>query len=161
MGNTDTPPIFDSVAKGITKNIANATSKEIALICRLTFKGIEGMLTGRLKDIPEKSVFAAEDAIDWILEEYRKLRGKGGVELDILTEIDDIMPELIEAVSQINTAADQLRRKANRKQNNDAYNKTDYNRAVLMSQEQVAKINRMIDKFDDIVIDGPDDIDSG
>jgi hypothetical protein len=153
MGDTDTLPIFESAAKGITNNIADASPKEIVLICRLTFKGIEDMLTGRLKDIPEKSVFAAEDAIDWILEKYRELRRKGGVEFEILTEIDDIMPELIEAISQINTAADQLRRKANRKQNNDAYNKTDYNRAVLMSQEQVAKINRMIGNFDDIVID--------
>ncbi len=79
-----------------------------------------------------------------------------------MTEIDKIMPKLIEAVSLINTAADQLRRKANPKQNNDAYNRTDYNHALLMSREQVASINMMIGAFDDIVIDyWPKDIDSG
>jgi len=150
MENTDTPPIVKAAAKGITNNIADATSKEIALICRETFKGIEAMLTGKLKVIPEQSVFDAEDAIDWIINEYRKLRRKGEVENEILTEIDDIMPELIEAVSLINTAAEELRKKANPKQNNVVYNRTDYNRAVLKSYEQVAKINDKIARSDDI-----------
>ena len=151
MGNTDTPPIFDSVAKGITKNIANATSKEIALICRLTFKGIEDMLTGKLRDIPEKSVFAAEDALNKIDEEYTKLlRRKDGIEIEIRTEIKDIEPELIKAISQI-TAAAVIRNRAN----------PDYNSAVRMGRKHVAEINDKIARFDDIVIDRPNDIDSG
>lgn len=151
MGNTDTPPIFDSVAKGITKNIVNATSKEIALICRLTFKGIEDMLTGKLRDVPEKSVFAAEDALNKIDEEYTKLlRRKDGIEVEIWTEINDIEPELNEAISQI-TAAAVIRNRAN----------PDYNSAVRKCRKHVAEINAKIARFDDIVIDRPDDIDSG
>lgn len=154
MGNTDTLPIFDSQAKGITNNIADASPEEIALICRLTFEGIEDLLTGDLRDIPEESVFAAEDALNKIKAEYMKLRRKGGVKNEILIEIKAIMPELIKALSQITAAADN-RRKANSEQNIVAYNKSlpDYYDAVQMGLEYVAEINDKIARFDDIVID--------
>jgi hypothetical protein len=164
MENTDTPPIFDTSAISIHKNkdITNATPGEIALICRLTFQGIEDLLTGDLKDIPEESVFDAEDALNKIKAEYKKLRRKGGVEIEILAEIKAIMPELEKALSQITAAADN-RRRANSDQNMVAYNKSlpDYYDAVQMGLDYVGEINDKIARFDEIVIKKPDGIDSG
>lgn len=146
---------FDSVASRITGNIARASSKEIALICRRTFQGIKELLSAPLGHLPESSVFDAEQSLYKILEVYRNLEDKGGVENVILEEILIIKPRLNKAVSRINAAATN-RREAKRAQqlmqNKDEYYKylPLYNDAINECYDQVAEICRIIDRLDDI-----------
>ncbi len=168
MGEKDTTSTstFDSVAKGITNDVASASPKEVMLICRETFKGIKDLLAPTLKDLPEKSVFDAEDSLYKIKDEYGKLEDKGNVENEILAEISIIKPKLKSAASQIHTAAT-IRRGANLAQqltqNKDEYYKhlPLYDDAVQECYDRVAEINRYIRGLDDIVIKKRDSIDSG
>ena len=115
----ETPAPFEAAASEVmnsppvevTNRIAQATPKEVALICRKTFLGVEALLeplVESLSDQASKSVEDSADSLAKIYSEYSKLKKKGGVENGILDEIKRIMPGLIQARSYIKSALDFL-----------------------------------------------------
>lgn len=151
----DESSVFDLVARDIAHNVANASPKEIILICRKTFRGIKELLSPALMDIPEQLIFDVDNSLYKILNEYRKLEDRGGVEYEILKEIHAIKPVLTKAISQINVAVTIQTDMKMAGQNKVEYYQylPLYYDAMYECYDRVAEINRIISGLDDIVID--------
>ncbi len=154
----ETPAPFEAAAAEVTNRIAQATPKQVALICRKTFAGVEALLEPLSETLSDRAIKSVEDSADSltkIFKAYLNLRNNGGVDNEILDEIKLIMPDLIQARSFIGSALIFLQN-LDLKNNNFEYNKAlpIYQQHIMNAYIPILSINSTIRSRPDIKLDG-------
>lgn len=154
MGATTT--VFDTAAAKVTNSIATATPEQVMFICRETFVGIAQLLAPVLKDVkdlPVKSLENAEASLTKIYAKYWELMQKGGIDREFEDEIEHIMPDLQEAISQISTAVDIRRNATLSKDKSESFKSLpSYKMAIMKGHWQIGVIIKYIRGLDEIDI---------